>query len=81
MVMATISLCGDVMVLLGESESVDIARKLAPPLWSNRGRLRVKLTSASSSGSRRGGEGEVGVVGSSAAWNCSESRSCALMTE
>jgi hypothetical protein len=70
MVMATISLCGDMIALLGDSGSVDIARKTAPPS-SRRWRLRVKLSSVLGSGLRRGGEGEAKVGGSSVADDCS----------
>lgn len=46
---------GDAAVLVDESVSVERARTLLLPL-SRRGRLRVKLGLASSTGSRRGGD-------------------------
>ena len=60
------------------SGSVDMARRLSRPL-SRRGRLRVKLASASSTGSRRGGEAGTLIACSSAASDGTKSRSCSLM--
>jgi hypothetical protein len=71
---------GDVVVLTRGSVSAERARMLLLPL-SRRGRLRVKLGSPSSTGSRRGGDaGPVVVVAvSSAAAGCARSWSRAVM--
>lgn len=66
-------------VLTGVCGSVGIAHRLLLPLC-RRGRLRVKLASASSMESRRGGEAEAVVGGSSAATGCTVSLSGAVMT-
>jgi hypothetical protein len=56
-----------------------MAHRLLLPLC-RRGRLRVKLASASSMESRRGGEAEAVIAGSSAATGCTVSFSGAVMT-
>lgn len=61
-VISTSSGGGDVVAPAGDAELADMVCRLVLPL-SRRGRLRVKLESASSTGSRRSGEGESEVEG------------------
>ena len=79
MVISTWLSGGSAAVLAGVWGSGDMARRLLLPLW-RRGRLRVKLASASSMESRRGGEAGTVIAGSSAATDCAMSLSGAVMT-